>query len=69
MGLYIGFCFGIVFPVFFCLYIAGLRLTAGYISTAIVTVIFTVKFYQQIKKNHLKPHKNTEHTPLAKPPA
>ncbi len=64
--LYLGVYLGIVIPVFAGLYLIGLRLTSAYISTAILAVVFTVQFYRQIKK---KPHENTEHAPLAKPPA
>ena len=69
MCLHIGVYLGIIIPVFFGLYLTGLNLLSAYISTAIVMVIFTVQFYRQIKKNHLKPHGNTEHTPLTESPA
>jgi len=60
MGVYIGFILGIVIPVFFGLYITGLHIPSAYISTTILMVIFTVQFYQQIKKNHIKTP-NTHH--------
>jgi uncharacterized membrane protein len=54
MGLYIGFILGIVIPVFFGLYIAGLQIPSAYISTTVIMAILTVQFYQQIKKKPLK---------------
>lgn len=69
IGLYVLLNIGITVPVLFVLYITGLTIISAYIAPVIVEVIFIVQFYQQIKKNPLKPQRSTAHAPLAEPSA